>query len=251
MSESTKQPESKGKGRKSSVKLPVVSFLIGILLKIISVSIVAGGMCLLIEFGLYFIHDDAMNRSLERYQTITAFKNTGEWLGGNHIMEYTEKSVLTFLDIPTIVSRTQLFTDTIAQKLQPQNNDNHLATIQNIAVSVLLAIPDLMSIWIIVTFTWFAKLLSIISMVIPCLVVIGAGFVDGTVERKINTYKGARDSQDKIEWWFLAFKSSSYTVLFLYVAIPNTLEAGVVMLPSALVTAFFTRNVVASYKKYW
>ncbi|MFC5079637.1 hypothetical protein VTH8203_00842 [Vibrio thalassae] len=238
--------------KKSSIKIPLISFYLSIIFKVLSIACFAGALCLFIELGMYIFMDDAIALSLERYERISTFTGSAVWVANEDLLTYLQNTLSQFFHLPTFISETQDVTSQLSQLLsQERLSNSYLQWAYELVIALVAAIPDIMALWVIVSYTWMAKVITIISMLIPCLAIIIAGVIDGSVERKINTYKGKRDSQDKIEWWFLALKSSSYTIIFLYIAIPNSLQAGTVMIPSALATAFFARNVVANYKKYF
>lgn len=240
-------------GSSSNPNIPIISFVLKLICKVIGVCLFAGMILLLLEIVLFFIVDNPLNASYERYKGVSDFAKTGSWFNEKSFIQHIEHYLTELLNIHEAIAYVETYINLALSKISaPGSHRSDMANFMlGITRSVLTSTPDLLRLWVIVTFTWCAKVLTVIAMLLPCLIIIVGGFIDGTVERKINTYKGKRDSQDKIEWWFLAFKTSSYTVLFLYMAIPNELQATLVMLPSACVTAFFIRQVAASYKKYW
>jgi hypothetical protein len=248
-----KNPPPKDNGKSNTPTIPIVSLVLKVVSKIFFVSIFAGMVLLLIELVMYFFVDDPIQASYQRYLAISNFGKTGSWFNEGTFIHTFEQSFMHYLRIEVAFEYVQVFVDFCLDRLgKPSPSKSTMYNFMvNFSKVMLEAIPDLLKLWIVVTFTWFAKLLTIFAMLLPCLVIVVGGFIDGTVERKINTFKGKRDSQDKIEWWFLAFKASSYTVLILYMAIPNSFQATLIMLPSAVLTAFFVRGVAASYKKYW
>ncbi len=253
MSETQSSPPPEKKSNKRILP-SVVGDLIALLFKILSISIVAGGICLLAELALYFFFRDSapIETSLSRYTSVSDFGSTGSWFPETSIMNTIEQKTLNVLNVEHVMFKLHEWTEYALNVLPNHNSDSYWVDLAyRIMHSTVIAIPDLITLWTIVTFTWIAKMLTILAMLLPCALIIIGGFVDGTVQRKIDTFRGARDSQDTIEWWFLAFKSSSFTVLFFYIAIPNGLKATFLMLPSALMTAYFARNVVAHYKKYF
>lgn len=245
--------EPKKDNAKFSPKIPVFGFLLKLLTKVIGVSIFAGMVLLLLELGLFMYVDEPLQASYERYQSVSNFAQTGSWFNEESVMTMVEVYLLGAVNLDGMIAFVDKYAVLASSKLEQSSSGKTEMSRLMISFSkdVISAIPELIRLWVIVTFTWLAKILTVIAMILPCLVIIGAGFVDGTVERKINTFKGKRDSQDTIEWWYLAFTASSYTVLFFYMAIPNSLQATHVMLPSACLSAFFVRQVTASYKKYW
>ncbi|WP_428776381.1 DUF4400 domain-containing protein [Vibrio sp.] len=252
MAEQQVRQESKPAEKKNPTQIPVLSWAAKILSKVLSISFLAGFICLLIEFGMYFFVDNPVEQSYQRYQAIASFSTTGTWFDEQKVMNMTEKLLLEKLDTKAFINKITVYSRALSANLSKRSHNNpYVAKAMDYTQKAIAAFPELVSIWLITTFTWLAKMLTIIAMLLPCALIIIGGVVDGSVERKINTFKGKRDSQDKIEWWFLAFKSSSYTALFLYVAIPNSFQATVVLLPSAVATAFFARNILANYKKYF
>lgn len=244
------QVQSTNNEKKSSTKIPVISKALKITLKILSLSIFAGFILLLFEFALYAISDNPIDAAFTRYSGVSQFMS-GTWFDEAGVAKDIEQAIANMLDVKAIADTVRAGTNTTVYYLYslPTYSDLH-ATVMELIIRVVATAPDLYTIWLVTTFTWLAKMLSIFALLLPCGIILGGGFVDGTVERKINTYKGKRDSQDKIEWWFLFLKSSSYTVLFLYVSLPNSLQAATIMFPAAVISAFFLRNVVANYKKY-
>lgn len=237
----------------SSPKIPVISFFFKVIGKVAIVSIFAGMVLLLLEIVLFFVVDNPIQASYERYKGVSNFATTGSWFNEKSFIEYIEGYLTSLFKIHDVIGYIESYTNLAINKIEhiATNRSSITTFMLEFSTRLLGSVPNLIRLWLIVTFTWCAKVLTVIAMLLPCIVIVAGGFIDGSVERKINTFKGKRDSQDKIEWWFLAFKTSSYTVLFLYIALPNDLQATYVMLPSACVTAFFIRQVAASYKKYW
>lgn len=236
----------------SSPYVPIIGFALKVLTKAIGVCLFAGMILLIIEVALLFIVENPVQASYLRYQGVSNFASTGTWFNEKIFVQVIEKNALEKVDLQGLIANVEQYTEMAKERIGQKHSNRSTASNYMIGLaSVFLdKIPDLLRLWVIVTFTWCAKVLTIIAMLLPCLIIIVGGAVDGSVERKIQTFKGERASQDKIEWWFLAFKASSYTVLFLYLAIPNSFQATLIMLPSACLTAFFMRQVVASYKKY-
>lgn len=244
------QVQNTDREKKSSTKIPVISTALKIALKTLSLSIFAGFALLLLEIVLYAITDHPIEAAFKRYAGVSQFVS-GTWFDEAETAREVEQVIASMLDVKAIADTVNSGTNTAIYYLHnlPTYGNFH-ASVMDLIIKVVATVPDLYTIWLVTTFTWLAKVLSIIALVLPCGIILGGGFVDGTVERKINTFKGKRDSQDKIEWWFLFFKSSSYTVLFLYIALPNSMSAATIMFPAAVISSFFLRNVVANYKKY-
>ncbi|EGR4213395.1 DUF4400 domain-containing protein [Vibrio metoecus] len=233
-----------------TTNIPVLSQIINVILKILSVSILAGFISIIIEFIIFFFVEDPVNDSLERYQSVSQFV-VDNWLNEGSLLKYIEYHVMQFVDVEAINNWIRSVTQNGSLTIVKYTSSNQFTNwIGNWLIKILEALPDIFTLWVIVTFTWIAKMVAIVAIIPPCTLIIATGFIDGTVERKINTFKGKRDSQDKIEWWFLFFKSSSYSILFLYVALPNDLQAPTVLYPSAVISAIFLRNVASNYKKY-
>lgn len=252
MAEQSNTNKSSSENKGKSHRIPIVSFWLKLVTKVITLSLFAGGILIACELFLYFYLDDAISQSMLRYEGVSNFAQTGTWFDERNFIKKFEEWFIAYIDIPSLLQVLERYSLVATNKLgSSESSSDLLNTFHSIAITSIEAIPELVKLWVIVTFTWLAKILTIFAMLLPCSLIIFGGLVDGTVERKINTFKGKRDSQDKIEWWFLAFKGSTFTVLFLYIAIPNSLQATVVMLPSAVLTAFFVRGVAASYKKYW
>mgnify|MGYP000362637284 CR=1 FL=1 len=236
----------------SNPYVPIIGFTLKVLTKAIGVCLFAGMILLIIEVVLLFVVDNPVQASYERYEGVSDFASTGSWFNERNLIQVIENRVTEQIDLQGLINSVEHYVEIAKDKIGSKSSSRSTASNYMVGFSsaFLEKVPDLLRLWVIVTFTWCAKVLTIIAMLLPCLIIIIGGAVDGSVERKIQTFKGERASQDKIEWWFLAFKASSYTVLFLYLAIPNSFQATLIMLPSACLTAFFMRQVVASYKKY-
>ncbi|MFL7013601.1 DUF4400 domain-containing protein [Enterovibrio norvegicus] len=235
----------------SSLNIPLISFYLKLIFKVLGISLKAGFICLCIEFVIFFVVDDPIEKSHGRYTAASQFV-TGNWLDAESISTRIEKAFSEQVDVQQSKAYIEKITSVFSFHVKSVKSDSAIiSSIIEDTGKVIQQIPSLFQLWIIVTFTWVAKFISILAMILPCTLILLGGLIDGSVERKINTYRGKRDSQDKIEWWFLLLKSSSYTVLFVYVAIPNTFQAITLMLPSAVISAFFLKNVAANYKKYW
>lgn len=248
-SDSAQAKEKQKDGKKRNI--PVLTFVLDVFLKGLGIAIFAGFISVVIEFGLFFYSEQPVQDSYARLEAVTQFKATGSWFNEKRFFDWAQGYFLTELNISQNINSLRYYTDGFAHTLSPVQGQNKYLNIGRAWVSgVVKAIPDLITVWVLATFSWLAKVLSVIAMSFPALLIMIGGFIDGTVTRKIDTFRGIRVSQDKIEWWFLAFKFSSYTMLFLYIAVPNSIEAGMVVLPSAVLSAVFCRNVVANYKKY-
>lgn len=241
-------PKEQPKKRKD---IPVVSFILNGLLKGIGVCVFAGFISVVLEFGLFYFSDNPVQDSYTRFEAVAQFNDSGSWFNEKKFFDVTQDYILNTLKIADTVKTLRNYTDSFASHIVSKKGDNkYLAIMKDWAHRLILAIPDLVTVWIVSTFTWLAKMLSIFAMLLPAAIILVGGFIDGSVQRKIDTFRGKRVSQDKIEWWFLAFKFTSYSLVFIYVAIPNELEAGTVILPTSVLSAIFCRNVVANYKKY-
>ncbi|EKO3611929.1 DUF4400 domain-containing protein [Vibrio metschnikovii] len=236
--------------KSSSITIPVVTQTINVTFKVASILIVAGFFLLLFEFILYFIVSGPIESSVNRYHSITAFSDK-IWINQHALLLALEDKFTGYIDINAVKATIDEYVLLGVEFLSRSMGKNqYLDWLTNIIIKLFASIPDLFTLWIIVTLTWFGKVISIIALFPVWLIIILIGFTDGYVERKINTYKGKRDSEDRIEIWYFLFKSSSYSVFFLYVAIPNAIQAPWLILPSAILSSTFMRGVVASYKKY-
>lgn len=248
--EDTQSSNEKGKSGKST-NIPLVSWLLKLILKILSLAILAGFIHLLIEFILFFFVDDPLTSAIRRHEAVSRFI-TDNWLDQNSLLKGVETRLLDLIHVKELLVWANYYSQLLSANISEiRVQQKSIKTILSLIQNGIENVPDIFSLWLVVTMTWAAKVISIIALLPPCALILGCGFIDGTTERKINTYKGKRDSQDKIEWWFLAFKSSTYTVMFLYVAIPNSITAPTLLFPSVVFSAICLRNVAANYKKYW
>ena len=244
-----------GKPRKK-IKIPILSYILSVITHISMVSIFAGFICILAEFALYMYepelgHQPAYNRYKEIILNIDSNESTmfNEKVGIAHIHNWLDEVI----NVDSVTAGINSAKDLGSGNSGAVNNVSRLnmSVFKNIYKSILHHANTIFYLWYIVTFTWILKVITILSMIIPCVLILGVGFVDGCISRKINTFKGEIDSEDKHEFWYKGFMASNYIAIFLYIAIPNGLTAYFFVIPNAMISAFFLRMTVKHYKKYF
>lgn len=94
----------------------------------------------------------------------------------------------------------------------------------------------------------FALLLTYIPAYIA---VCSVGIIDGYVKRKIDTFKGKRDTEGQTEFWFRKFRIATVLIISTYFAIPSQYGLEKIILLSVFATAFTIRMLAANFHKYW
>ncbi len=242
---------SKGNGESESrVQIPIVSYVLRLLFRMFYIAVFAGAISLLLEWALFALDQDmGYKPSYQRYVEIAETITTK----GSPLLD--EASLLERITIE--VDGLYKMADQNAQhyaSMMSQDAELNFYPAQKILGQALVAAyefaPNVMLIWLFATLTWTAKMLTIIAMALPYCFIISLGVADGLAVRKINTYKGVRDSIDRLEYWMYTVRSTFYIVFFFYLAIPSSFSAYTFIVPMALVSAFLIRQVVCSYKKY-
>lgn len=253
MDEKSNNSENKGKGH--NIRIPIISFWLRFIIRFVLISVVAGAVSFCAETFLYVHHGYSLSGLYERFDLASSFnEHTGSWFDEKKIMSYVESNI-TKVVLRTrknsIIARAKENYSSILSKWEDNKTVSDITgKLDSWRKQLTSKFPDFITLVILSFLIWVAKILSITSMALPCVLIVIGGMVDGSVTRKIDTYKGKPDSQDKIEWWFLGFRTVSYTLLFVYMAIPSSLSVVKVILPMSLLSAFFIRKTVAEYKKY-
>lgn len=247
----TKHSEKK----KKPIRIPIISAFLRLVINALFISFFAGFVCLLIEAGLYLLDKDKgytpaaqrMQDSVDNLTGKTGWIDAREWVikADQLGKEYFKKIVSVVQEKSTDISNKS------GEFLpEPQKDRDFVGKLLNYWEKALESLSDLLIIWYVVTIAYVAKMLSLFAMV-PCyLLIMSIGVADSFAQHGIDTFKGKRTSQDKMEYWHYAFYSVYYLVPFLYLAIPNSFSAYIFMLPYALLSSFLARQVLRQYKKY-
>lgn len=247
----TKRTEKK----KKPIRIPIISAVLSLVMNALFISFFAGFVCLLLESGLYLLDTDKgympaaqrMQDSVDNLTGKTGWIDAREWVikADQLGKEYFNKITTAVQEKSTDISdKSGVFLP------KPQKDRDFVGKLLNYWGKVLENLNDLLIIWYVVTIAYAAKMLSLFAMV-PCyLLIMSIGAADSFAQHGIDTFKGKRTSQDKMEYWHYAFYSVYYLVPFLYLAIPNSVSAYIFMLPYALLSSFLARQVLRQYKKY-
>ncbi|MGR5448672.1 DUF4400 domain-containing protein [Vibrio sp. PNB22_3_1] len=248
-----KKPSSEPSRGPSVPSIPIVSYVIRLILRMFFVSLFAGFICLVVEFGIFALNkSEGYGSSMHRYQQLanTVLEQ------GSEVLD--EASVVVIINDKAKVFIASLINQGGSRLVAP-DEDTRIYGIEDyedalsstsIWIDIYSFAPNLTLIWIFTTLAWCVKMLTVLSMFLPGLFIVMFGFADGLARRKIATYQGERDSIDRHEYWAYLTRSVFYLVLFFYLAIPNGIVAYVFMLPLAVILAFGTRQVVRHFKKY-
>ena len=250
MAENDKKKSSGEQKRK--VNVPVVSYLVRLTIKMLYVALFAGFICLLIEFAMYAANQDAgYQPAYDRYESIASgvFRNSSPLLNEASVL-----NVLTDKVRVVISNKPDNSVSGYVEMARESTNNFEYFPIQKITVSLFQKLygiaPNVLMIWLFVTLGWVAKMLSILAMSVPYILILTVGIIDGAASRKIEMFKGARDSIDRLEYWLYLSRSIFYLTFFFFLAIPNSNTAYIFMVPAACISAFMARKVIMHFKKY-
>lgn len=250
MAETKKQPEKKKKG----ISIPIVSAVLSTSLKMITVSILAGFICLVAEVVMYGFHlNDGYKPALNRFQeNINHLAPENGWLDAESIIKGVDaKAKKQYSTLAQYLSnKTEEIAGLTRIETPTRGKFNFLDNAKRTFQKVDFNFNDLIIIWYVVTMTYVLKMLLLFSMLPVFLMVAAVAIADSFAMRGIDTYRGKRTSQDRMEYWHYAYYSFFYLVPFSYIAIPNSYNAFMFMLPYTLVSGFLLRQTVREYKKY-
>ncbi|MEZ8991297.1 DUF4400 domain-containing protein [Vibrio breoganii] len=252
--------KSKSSGSGFKLTIPIVGYALRVLFRAFKVSALAGFCLLLMEWSLFFFNQEkGFEPALDRYSQLSeqVLANSSQFLAEDKWLRSANDSVTyvtaNISDLKHSVKASSASSSASEIKDSEYYNPVYFPwqeIFSDIFIGAYEYAPNLVYIWLLVTLSWLAKMLTVISMIIPGLMFLFAGVVDGLAQRKIDTYRGRRDSIDKFEKWVYATKASCYIVLFFYIAIPSSFTAYLFMIPFSCLMAVFVRNVVSTYKKY-
>ncbi|MGR5347182.1 DUF4400 domain-containing protein [Vibrio mediterranei] len=246
--EEKKKKEEKGQSR---VTIPLVSLALRTVTEMFYVACFAGFLSLVAEWGLYwFNQEQGYGPAFSRYSALAEaiFSHSSPLLNEKTILETISGWVDGFFE----QARTGV--NMMAHQADSNALDKTFFPIQTMMVNGFMKVyewaPNVIMIWLFATLSWSAKMLTILAMAIPYIFILVIGIADGLSSRKIEMYKGARDSIDRLEYWIYILRASFYLVFFFYLAIPSSYSAYVFMVPMACISAFFIRQVISNFKKY-
>lgn len=252
-----KQNNQKNDEKKSKpIRIPVISTIFITLMKMISISLLAGFVCLLIEIGMYVMSPDngsqpardRLTGSLENISDKSGWFEADKWLvkledtGSGYVADAVEY-VNRFLGNASGYLKDSVGYSQNGRFDVMKGSVKTVGDVSNVWSTVL-------SIWYISTLTYISKMLSLIAMMPSFLLILSVGIADSICIRGIDTFRGKRTSQDMMEYWHYAFYSFFYLVPFLFIAIPNTYSAYLFVIPCAVISSFLLRQTLSEYKKY-
>jgi hypothetical protein len=253
----SEKSNNNNKPKSKPITIPVISKLLSIIVYLIVLNALAGFICLLFEWGLFIYNPEVgYQPALQRYTQIT------QSITINQTPLFNEQKIATAAQaLYTEYINPQKLTDAmsttfgnifsktvkgISESWQPAST-----AFSNIGESNAGDwISSALYIWYITTLTWVIKIITILAMSVPAVLIVGSGAVDGAVERKINTFKGVRDTEDKHELWFMLMRNFGLLCIFLYLAIPSGYTAYHMMIPYSVVLSVLLHMTIKHYKKY-
>jgi hypothetical protein len=253
-----KETSNNNQSKRKPIKIPVISKVISVSVYLLFLNGLAGFICLLFEWGLFIYQPElGYQPALERYTQITHSISVNQTPLFNEreiaaaaqqvYMEYINPQKLTQAVSNTFGNVFSGAAKGVGEFWEPAST-----AFDNVGNSnVGDWIGNALYVWYITTLTWFIKIITILAMSVPALLIIGSGAVDGAVERKINTFKGVRDTEDKHELWFMLMRNFGLLCIFLYLAIPSGYTAYHMMIPYSVVLSALLHMTIKHYKKYF
>lgn len=99
--------------------------------------------------------------------------------------------------------------------------------------------------------TFVLKLLMIVNFLPIYILLIIPAINNGYYERKVATFKGELDKQDRVEFAFRKLRIVFITVMYFFLAIPHSLNPLYFLIPSSVLTAIAMRYLARYFKKYY
>ncbi|MCY9872364.1 hypothetical protein [Vibrio barjaei] len=249
-----KKPQgAKRQSEDNGIKIPIVSFTLSTMFRMLIVAAFAGMWSLIFEFGLYaYDSSEGYQPVYERYQSLssTVVANNSQIFNEAEVLESLVQSVNDM--IGGFQSEIDGFSANRPYGAAGPSTplDQVYSVMEDGLRWFYKASPELLMVWLFATLNWTIKVLTIVAMSVPALLIIVVGFVDGLVARKIAMFQGVRDVIDRIEYWIFTLRTSFYLLFFAYLALPVAFGAYFFMLPASVMFAIILRQVVANYKKY-
>jgi len=99
--------------------------------------------------------------------------------------------------------------------------------------------------------TFVLKILIIFNFLPVYFLVMIPALANGYTGRKIATFTGELDKEDRVELAYSKLRLFSITVVYFFVGIPHSYNPLYFLVPSAILTAVAVKYLARYYKKYW
>lgn len=99
--------------------------------------------------------------------------------------------------------------------------------------------------------TFILKILIVFNFLPVYFLLIIPGLANGYCNRKIATFTGELDKEDRVELAYSKLRIVSIAVMYFYVGIPHAYNPLFFLVPSAILSAIAVRFLARYYKKYW
>ncbi|MBD0788028.1 DUF4400 domain-containing protein [Vibrio sp. Y2-5] len=247
--------------------IPLITTVLATFGRYFSLCILAGGVSVVLSIAIYsyffFLGDNNYRWSLNIYKEMLVYQESlGKWLDVKEvftvIVTYIQDKLSGISSIDTGIFNSFLtskhkildysfeFSNIYDEKVTAENGAFFGTFRQsgdyfyNLAMTVLL-----------MTMVWLLKILTIVNYLPVYLLSICFGLSNGLTQRKVATFKGELDFQDRTELVYRKLRMVSITVLFTYVSIPYGVNPLWVFVPSVVLTGISVRYLAALYKKYY
>lgn len=250
-------------------EIPFYSIAILILKRVLGVAFSAGGILMFLS-TVMFVYDyyngvRGYDRSLEIYKnTFDNVAYMGKWFDIKDVFAYAVHSVQDNFEVVSekfngngnVNGLISLKSDAFGFKDKIVNayKDN-ITTDKGMFLGGWKSITEFLYYYLMdslfMALTFCLKLLMIINFLPVYLLLLIPAFANGYSNRKIATFKGELDKEDRVELAFRKLRISTITIMYTFIAIPHAINPIYFLAPSVVLTALSIRFLARYYKKYW
>lgn len=263
MAESTNnQPPAKPRKK---VYIPVITASLSFLGRHFSLAVLSGGVSVFIIVCIYayryFNGDTSIDFINYQFENMWAHtSNLGSWLNVQHLFNWLVTHIHDYWQSESVQQFTQSISD-LGQKTTSQMSnikeayDKSIRPEKGIFFSAFRTTVEFLTsslnVILVVSAIWFIKVLCIVNYLPVYLLSAGFGLANGWTQRKIDTYKGGLDFEDRLEFAYRKLRLCTVTVLFVYLSIPYGVAPLYVFVPSVIATGITVRFLAKLFKKYY
>lgn len=257
MADNQKKDTKQEKKQKKAQSIPLFTPIVKFTLKYFTIFSSAGLICLFFYYCLFaydiYHGNDRLDRVITGYEvTYDSINGLEGWLDIQSI--YTN-SILWVQERfeASINSGDSSVSGYLTNLLRNSYNYYNDALVygDSLRSETSTFISQVLAIWLLVSLTWFMKMMILTSYIPLYFLLSWAAAVNGMAERKIRMYRGDLDSSDRLEFYYRKFRIASLTVIYFYFVVPISIDPAFIFLPSAATTAFVVRHLAKNYKLYW
>lgn len=236
------QEENQNKVR---VKIPIFSMTMTFISKLISVMFTAFFLAILIESVMTFAFSDEKDRAKKIFEKQYEFisVHNERWID-------IESLLMDFHEKISGINPVGQFENNLNELNRGFIDLSDLKNEYNISNEITDTFKFIKSVFYYTSLSWLLKCLLTISFLPIFLSTWLAFSVDGFVQRKIDTHKGIRDSEDWFKIHLRILNTSTYGCVFFYIAIPHTVNPMLWMIPAILISSISVRYTFRYFKKY-